>query len=50
MLKRVMKRFSSLMLAALQLLAIIPAISPPALAANRGTVAGLSDTNIGLSF
>ena len=50
MLKRVMKRFSSLMLAALLLLSIMPAISLPALAANSGTISGLSDTNIGLSF
>ena len=50
MLKRVMKRFSSLMLAALLLLSIMPAISLPALAATNGTILGLSDTNIGLSF
>ena len=50
MLKRVMKRFSSLMLAALLLLSIMPAISLPALAATNGTISGLSDTNIGLSF
>ena len=50
MLKRVMKRFSSLMLAALLLLSIMPAISLPALAATSGTISGLSDTNIGLSF
>ncbi len=50
MFKRVMKRFSSLMLAALLILSIVPAISLPALAATGGTVTGLSDTNIGLSF
>ena len=50
MFKRVMKRFSSLMLAALLLLSIMPAISLPALAATNGTISGLSDTNIGLSF
>ena len=50
MFKRVMKRFSSLMLAALLLLSIMPAISLPALAATSGTISGLSDTNIGLSF
>ena len=50
MFKRVMKRFSSLMLAALLLLSIMPAISLPAFAATGGTVSGLSDPNIGLSF
>ncbi|MDY4622295.1 MAG: hypothetical protein SPC85_05115 [Eubacteriales bacterium] len=52
MLKRVMKRFSSLMLAALLILSIVPAISLPAFAAETAAtdLEGLSDSDIGVSY
>ena len=52
MFKRVMKRFSSLMLAALLILSIVPAISLPALAAETAAtdLEGLSDSDIGVSY
>lgn len=50
MIQRISKRFLSLLLVAVMVLALAPAITLPAFAATKGTVTGLSDTNIGLSF
>ena len=50
MIQRISKRFLSLLLVAVMVLALVPAITLPAFAAISGTVTGLSDTNIGLSF
>ena len=50
MIQRISKRFLSLLLVAVMVLALAPAITLPAFAATEGTVAGLSDSNIGLSF
>ena len=50
MIQRISKRFLSLLLVAVMVLALVPAITLPAFAATRGTVTGLSDSNIGLSF
>ena len=50
MTQRISKRFLSLLLAVTMVLALVPAITLPAFAATSGTVTGLSDTNIGLSF
>ena len=50
MIQRISKRFLSLLLVAVMVLALVPAITLPAFAANSGTVTGLSDANIGLSF
>ena len=50
MIQRISKRFLSLLLVAVMVLALAPAITLPAFAATGGTVTGLSDTNIGLSF
>ena len=50
MIQRISKRFLSLLLVAVMVLALVPAITLPAFAATNGTVTGLSDTNIGLSF
>ena len=50
MIQRISKRFLSLLLVAVMVLALLPVITLPALAATSGTVTGLSDTNIGLSF
>ena len=50
MIQRISKRFLSLLLVAVMVLALVPAITLPAFAATRGTVTGLSDANIGLSF
>ena len=51
MIQRISKRFLSLLLVAVMVLAIsAPAITLPAFAATNGTVTGLSDSNIGLSF
>ena len=50
MIQRISKRFLSLLLVAVMVLALAPAITLPAFAATSGTVTGLSDTNIGLSF
>ena len=50
MIRRITKRFLSLLLVAVMVLALAPAITLPAFAATSGTVTGLSDTNIGLSF
>ncbi len=50
MIQRISKRFLSLLLVAVMVLALVPAITLPAFAASSGTVTGLSDANIGLSF
>ena len=50
MIQRISKRFLSLLLVAVMVLALAPAITLPAFAATNGTVTGLSDSNIGLSF
>ena len=50
MIQRISKRFLSLLLVAVMVLALAPAITLPAFAATSGTVAGLNDANIGLSF
>ena len=50
MIQRISKRFLSLLLVAVMVLAFVPAITLPAFAATSGTVTGLSDSNIGLSF
>ena len=50
MIQRISKRFLSLLLVAVMVLALAPAITLPAFAATSGTVTGLADENIGLSF
>ena len=50
MIQRISKRFLSLLLVAVMVLALVPAITLPAFAATSDTVTGLSDANIGLSF
>ena len=50
MIQRISKRFLSLLLVAVMVLALVPAITLPAFAATSGTVTGLADENIGLSF
>ena len=50
MIQRISKRFLSLLLVAVMVLALAPAITLPAFAATNGTVTGLADKNIGLSF
>ena len=48
--KQVFKRFLSLTLVFLMILAMLPAMTTTAWAATSGTVTGLADENIGLSF
>ena len=48
--KQVFKRFLSLALAMLMVLTLLPAMTTTAWAATSGTVTGLSNENIGLSF
>ena len=50
MVKRIGRRFVSLLLTFVTILAMLPAMTLPALAATKGTVTGLTDENIGLSF
>ena len=50
MIKRITKRFLSLLLATVMVLALVPVITVPAHAATSGSVTGLADENIGLSF
>lgn len=50
MVKRISRRFVSLLLTFVTILTMLPAMTLPALAATSGTVTGLADTNIGLSF
>lgn len=48
--KQVFKRFLSLALAMLMVLTLLPAMTTTAWATKSGTVTGLADENIGLSF
>lgn len=50
MVKRIGRRFVSLLLTFVTILTMLPAMTLPALAATSGTVTGLTDENIGLSF
>ena len=50
MIQRISKRFLSLLLVAVMVMAMVPAITLTAFAAPEGTVTGLTDENIGLSF
>lgn len=50
MVKRIGRRFVSLLLTFVTILTMLPATTLPALAATSGTVTGLADENIGLSF
>ena len=50
MINRVFKRFTALMLAAVLLFSLAPTFTLTVFAATSGTVSGLSDGNIGLSF
>lgn len=50
MVKRISRRFVSLLLTFVTILTLLPAMTLPALAATSGTVTGLTDSNIGLSF
>ena len=50
MIKRIGRRFVSLLLTFVTILTMLPAMTLPALAASSGTVTGLADENIGLSF
>ena len=50
MVKRISRRFVSLLLTFVTILTMLPAMTLPALAASSGTVTGLADENIGLSF
>ena len=50
MVKRIGRRFVSLLLTFVTVLTLLPAVTLPALAATEGTVTGLADENIGLSY
>lgn len=50
MIKRIGRRFVSLLLTFVTILTMLPAMTLPALAETNGTVTGLADENIGLSF
>lgn len=50
MVKRIGRRFVSLLLTFVTVLTMLPAMTLPALAATSGTVAGLADENIGLRY
>lgn len=50
MIKRIGRRFVSLLLTFVTILTLLPAMTLPALAVTNGTVIGLADKNIGLSF
>ena len=50
MIKRITKRFLSLLLATVMVLALVPVITVPAHAETSGSVTGLAAENIGLSF
>ena len=50
MVKRISRRFVSLLLTFVTILTLLPAMTLPALAVTSGTVTGLADENIGLSF
>ena len=48
--KSTLKRFLSLVLCMCMVMALLPNVTMTAFAATSGTVTGLSDENIGLSF
>ena len=50
MVKRISRRFVSLLLTFVTILTLLPAMTLPALAATSGTVTGLADETIGLSY
>lgn len=50
MMKRIGRRFVSLLLTVVTVLTLLPAMTLPALAATNGSVTGLADDSIGLSF
>lgn len=50
MIKRIGRRFVSLLLTFVTILTMLPAMTLPALAATSGNVPGLADENIGLSY
>ncbi len=50
MIKRIGRRFVSLLLTFVTILTMLPAMTLPALAATSGDVTGLADENIGLSY
>lgn len=50
MVKRIGRRFVSLLLTFVTILTMLPAMTLPAMAAKNGTVTGLADQSIGLSF
>lgn len=50
MVKRIGRRFVSLLLTFVTILTMLPAMTLPALAATSGNVTGLTDSNIGLSY
>lgn len=50
MVKRISRRFVSLLLTFVTILTLLPTMTLPALAATSGDVTGLIDSNIGLSF
>ena len=50
MIKRIGRRFVSLLLTFVTILTLLPAMTLPALAVTNGTVTGFADENIGLSF
>ena len=50
MIKRITKRFLSLLLVTVMVLALVPVVTVPAHAETSGSVTGLADENIGLSF
>ena len=50
MVKRISRRFVSLLLTFVTILTMLPAMTLPALAATEDTVTGLADENIGLKF
>ena len=50
MVKRISRRFVSLLLTFVTILTLLPTMTLPALAATSGDVTGLTDSNIGLSF
>lgn len=50
MVKRIGRRFVSLLLTFVTILTLLPAMTLPALAATNGKVTGLADGNIGLNF
>ena len=50
MIQRLSKRFLSMLLVTVMILGLVPVIAAPAFAATSGTLTGLTNENIGLSF